>query len=423
MYLYIYYYFLCVILIGFSECGVLEEARENLRKLLNHNITKLSNNNFLPLNCVNIKHMNSKLTSTCCITGGMTDEHLDIGCLPSLIIGGFQKAGTTAFASLLSSTLNITFSSRKEIHFFDNDIYYNRGLLWYLRQFPKWNYKFHDWNDPPIFAEATPFYISSSKACQRISQVLPNVLFVILLRNPVTRTYSEWHMKKRRVDNQLNFTSLVNRHFHQIRDCFVKYSHNFSHITSCVPQTLSNHDEWIKFTRFIINNYLRSSSGWNGMMQNCFHESIKFPQFSTTNISYSYNLDENHAMNMNSIKLLNITSQGSRNLEYFDDSSDIKYVAKNLAYRYYNVEVNQCDKNMISWNDILRDDMNDRHYSFTNSIPSQTCIQMYAQERIRPFNIVIEEEVYHKCINFDLVVNYLSLNHFMFLYVYRLNHS
>ena len=120
-----------------------------------------------------------------------------IKCLPSLIIAGVQKGGTTALSALLCSTRNISFSKKKEIHYFDNVKKYSMGISEYLRYFNQWNFTDIDQVYPLAYGESTPFYLASRQACERIYKTIPDVRIVILLREPVSRAYSEYQMKKR----------------------------------------------------------------------------------------------------------------------------------------------------------------------------------------------------------------------------------
>lgn len=61
----------------------------------------------------------------------------------------------------------------------------------YLAEYAAWNYTEYDWYYPPLYGESTPFYIASRSACERISRDVPNVKMIILLREPVSRAYSE----------------------------------------------------------------------------------------------------------------------------------------------------------------------------------------------------------------------------------------
>jgi hypothetical protein len=48
-----------------------------------------------------------------------------------------------------------------------------------------------------MLLEATPFYLASRHSCRRISETVPDVKLIVMLREPVARAYSEYHMKKR----------------------------------------------------------------------------------------------------------------------------------------------------------------------------------------------------------------------------------
>lgn len=118
-------------------------------------------------------------------------------CLPSFIIAGVQKGGTTALSALLCTINAVSFSKKKEVHFFDNSRRYRGGITEYLKQFHEWDSAAANWLNPPVFGESTPFYIASRDACRRISETIPDVKMIVLLREPVLRAHSEYEMKKR----------------------------------------------------------------------------------------------------------------------------------------------------------------------------------------------------------------------------------
>jgi Sulfotransferase domain len=120
-----------------------------------------------------------------------------VKCLPSFIIAGVQKGGTTALSALLCSVDIVSFSKKKEVHFFDNTRHYSGGITEYLNQFYEWDYAATKGLNPPVFGESTPFYIASRDACRRISETVPDVKMIVLLREPVQRAHSEYEMKKR----------------------------------------------------------------------------------------------------------------------------------------------------------------------------------------------------------------------------------
>ena len=102
----------------------------------------------------------------------------------------------------------------------------------------------------PIYAESTPFYIASRQACQRISESLPSsTKLIILLREPVSRAYSEYKMKQRRVNQQNSFLQLMQEYSHVITSCLltnvqvdIKSKNDVFHeIKSCFPENISQH--------------------------------------------------------------------------------------------------------------------------------------------------------------------------------------
>ena len=129
----------------------------------------------------------------------------------------------TPYPVILAKHPNISFSVKKELHFFDSLGQYQKGVRSYLKAFPPHvldsakgatsNVKFQKqqlvsekyasnphprrFNEISIGVESTPYYMASLSACRLISQHIPNVRLIFLLRDPVARAYSEYNMKKR----------------------------------------------------------------------------------------------------------------------------------------------------------------------------------------------------------------------------------
>lgn len=135
-------------------------------------------------------------------------------CFPSVIIAGSQKSGTTALFGYLLHHPNFQPSIRKEVHYFDRNA--RKGLPWYLRNMPalpappkgtekKTPEEWDDWRryvSTHIVGEASPSYVLGVGIASSIKRVLPHSKVIVMLRDPVQRTYSEIMMKKRRVVNQ-----------------------------------------------------------------------------------------------------------------------------------------------------------------------------------------------------------------------------
>jgi len=117
--------------------------------------------------------------------------------IPDLIIIGAQKSGTTSLFEYLSQHPRLMPSYVKEVHFFDGGLNpnvdnFNCGETWYRAHFPlKKNA-----SNKKVF-EASPLYLFNPLAPQRISELIPEVKLIAILRNPVERAISHFFHEKR----------------------------------------------------------------------------------------------------------------------------------------------------------------------------------------------------------------------------------
>ena len=141
-------------------------------------------------------------------------------------------------AALLSLHYKISLAAKKEVHFFDKSEVFKKGLSFYLRSFHSFNVSTDSRGilssplvlnthkllivhiDLKLSVDATPSYISSRVSCQRINSSLPYVKLLVLLRNPISRAYSEYQMKARRVHDQQMFLKLILENQKHFRRCF-----------------------------------------------------------------------------------------------------------------------------------------------------------------------------------------------------------
>ncbi len=118
---------------------------------------------------------------------------------PSFIIIGAQKSGTSSLFRYLSQHPQITPSYRKEVHFFDGGLNPNvdnfkKGEPWYRAHFPL---KQNASNNQKSF-EASPLYMFNPLTPQRISELIPEVRLIAVLRDPVERAISHYFHEKRK---------------------------------------------------------------------------------------------------------------------------------------------------------------------------------------------------------------------------------
>ena len=122
------------------------------------------------------------------------------------VIAGAQKSGTTALDHYLRAHAGVSMAAQKEVHFFDVDRHFTRGAdyLWY--------HSFFDWSDSgKVFGEASPSYLFSAKALERLKAYNPYLKVIGVLRNPVERAFSHWNMERDRGEESQDFSDAIAR--------------------------------------------------------------------------------------------------------------------------------------------------------------------------------------------------------------------
>ncbi|XP_065065873.1 heparan sulfate glucosamine 3-O-sulfotransferase 5-like [Rhopilema esculentum] len=111
--------------------------------------------------------------------------------LPKALIIGVKKGGTKALLVFLRAHSKIR-ASNKEIHFFDNEENYLKGMNWYRKQMPKSFSR-------QITLEKSPRYFITGGVPKRVHQMSPDTKLILIFRNPVKRAISDYvHMKTRK---------------------------------------------------------------------------------------------------------------------------------------------------------------------------------------------------------------------------------
>ncbi len=120
---------------------------------------------------------------------------------PQFIIIGTQKGGTSGLFNILNQHSLLYGSSQKEVHYFDNDEWYEQNKLEeYHSYFPLP----HQIPKGAKVFEASPLYLFHPKAAERLYSYNPKLKLIILLRNPVERAFSAWTMYHHHFSNQLS---------------------------------------------------------------------------------------------------------------------------------------------------------------------------------------------------------------------------
>ena len=137
---------------------------------------------------------------------------------PDFLIIGTQRGGTTSLHAYLGAHARVSIPSAKELHFVTDR--YERGLDWYLGQFPA------GLAPGTLTGEATPYALFHPLAPRRLREIAPEAKLIVLLRNPVDRAYSHYLLERARGDELLDFSVALDAEPDRLRDEEAKLSHD-----------------------------------------------------------------------------------------------------------------------------------------------------------------------------------------------------
>ncbi|WP_020590014.1 sulfotransferase domain-containing protein [Desulfobacter curvatus] len=141
--------------------------------------------------------------------------------LPNVIIIGAQKSGTSFLFNTLSSHFEVSAALVKETHYFDWNYY--KGVSYYKAHFASCCPK-------KIVLEATPNYLFQPLVPSRINNTLSGCKFICLLREPVSRAFSQWRMEYHRGYEHLSFENAIERELDNWENWYLETKSNQNHI-------------------------------------------------------------------------------------------------------------------------------------------------------------------------------------------------
>jgi len=117
---------------------------------------------------------------------------------------GVPKGASTWLYDLLGQHPDVKLAPPREVHFFDREEYFARGLDWYAKLFPA----APEWNSFKAIGEITPTYFyCDEQRIEYIANNLPEInKFICIFRNPIDRCYSHYKFAKRVGEIQSNLT-------------------------------------------------------------------------------------------------------------------------------------------------------------------------------------------------------------------------
>lgn len=133
--------------------------------------------------------------------------------MPDFLVIGAARAGTTALHALLRQHPRVFMPTHKETNFFAYEgetlscagpgaDYINNSIV----SLDAYQALFADASTNMICGEASPLYLYSAKAPERIKHHVPNAKMVVILRNPIEQAYSHFmYATKQCIENEASF--------------------------------------------------------------------------------------------------------------------------------------------------------------------------------------------------------------------------
>lgn len=184
----------------------------------------------------NIRSSEGEVTITDCTTGNATLDQIQV---PTFILAGAQKAGTSALFQLLNLHPDILSSRRHEAHFFDQmakvrtsdnaaiatatttsgkictlrELYRNEFDLESVveRTIRKKKKKKASVVPSMITFEKSPAYLCKPRVPAHIKKVVPWIKILLILRNPIDRAFSNWKMARQNQAYTDSFETAITR--------------------------------------------------------------------------------------------------------------------------------------------------------------------------------------------------------------------
>jgi hypothetical protein len=137
-----------------------------------------------------------------------------IPTLPTFLIVGAAKSGTTSLYHYLSQHPDIYMPPNKEPHWFSRLPYVPGRASHPVNSVEEYLDLFKGRDKESAIGEASPSYLWDEKAPYRIKEAIPQAKIIAILRHPVERAYSHYMMDVRMDKQDLPFMEALKRDYH-----------------------------------------------------------------------------------------------------------------------------------------------------------------------------------------------------------------
>ncbi len=162
-----------------------------------------------------------------------------IRVIPDFLVIGAKRCGTTSLYQHLPEHPCISKSPYDNMGFFNDN--FHLGINWYKSFFPtiftrnKIKSKFGNC----LTFDVTTTYMEEESTANNVYQTKPNMKIIVILRNPVDRAYSQYHLNVREKVEKRSFEEVIEENMNRLD----KESHERHEIK---PQFLAEKNNYLK---------------------------------------------------------------------------------------------------------------------------------------------------------------------------------
>jgi len=197
------------------------------------------------------------------------------------IIAGTQKGGTTALDYYLRKHPDIGMGSNKELHFFDNESNFTESTTNYSKYDNCFNFE----DNKTIYGEVTPIYMYWKPSCKRIWEYNPNIKLIFILRNPITRAFSNWNMEYDRGGDKESFSYAIKNETLRIKEALPLQHRVYSYIDrGHYSKQIKRFREYFNEKQLMFIKY----EEFKNNQESVLNEIFRFLEVDPTNYSFEY---------------------------------------------------------------------------------------------------------------------------------------
>ena len=247
-----------------------------------------------------------------------------IRVLPDFLVIGAKRCGTTSLFYHLPEHPCISKSPHDNMGFFNDN--FHLGVNWYKSFFPtiftrnKIKSEFGNF----LAFDVTTTYMEEESTANNVYQIKPNMKIIVILRNPVDRAYSQYHLNLREKAEKRSFEDAMEENMNELNK--------------------ESHERYEIKPKFSVeeNNYLKKSL----YAQQLRHWLNIFPMESMLILSTEEFESNQQAIYNNIFKFLNISQFEVKNIEKMEKGSypQMKSETRSLLLDYFRSHNNELFK-------------------------------------------------------------------------------